>query len=237
MCDPISLGLATAATVGGKYLSQNDALSNAQREADARNGVLSSAIGNLNGVYKKTNAPAFKGAVGAVNINDLAPAQAARTSAITSNLVAPDTGAPPAGGSPGASDAPPAIANFRNNSLKNAFDFATNQAKDYGTLGGYTDSWFNSNLAKQDAARKIGVGNAMANETKSLIGPEQDLAGAAAYRPPSMWGSVLQGAGSVLGSYAGAHVSPNGAQLPFGAGSYFAPTPSQILAPYSGGDW
>jgi hypothetical protein len=36
-----------------------------------------------------------------------------------------------------------------------------------------------SNLARQEAARKIGVGNSMAEEEKSLISSEQDLAAAA----------------------------------------------------------
>jgi hypothetical protein len=33
----------------------------------------------------------------------------------------------------------------------------------------------------------------------------------------------------LLGSDAGNHVSPNGPQLPFGADSLFAPTPSAML--------
>jgi hypothetical protein len=40
----------------------------------------------------------------------------------------------------------------------------------------------------------------------------------------------------MLGSYSGPRASPNGAQLPFGAGNLFAPTPSSMLGPYAGGD-
>jgi hypothetical protein len=40
----------------------------------------------------------------------------------------------------------------------------------------------------------------------------------------------------LLGSYSDTHASPNGAQLPFDIGSLFAPTPSSMLSPYSGGD-
>jgi hypothetical protein len=35
------------------------------------------------------------------------------------------------------------------------------------------DQWFNSNLARQDAARKIGVGNSLTEEEKSLISPNR----------------------------------------------------------------
>jgi hypothetical protein len=67
---------------------------------------------------------------------------------------------------------------------------------------------------RQDAARKIGVGNSMAEEGKSVICSEKDLAAAAAYKTPSPLGLALQGVGGILGSLLG----PNEAQLPFGAG-------------------
>jgi len=87
--------------------------------------------------------------------------------------------------------------------MKNAFDAVKNQATATGNLGGYGDSWFNSGLTEQDAARRIGVGNTFANEDKSLLGPEQDLAQAAAYKTPSPWPGLLQGVGSLLGSASG----------------------------------
>jgi hypothetical protein len=58
-------------------------------------------------------------------------------------------------------------------------------------------------LAEQAAARKVGIGNLFANETRSLISPEQDLAGAASYKTPSWIPGVMQGVGSMLGSYSG----------------------------------
>jgi hypothetical protein len=109
----------------------------------------------------------------------------------------------PAAGTTIASDAPPALAASRASQMKNATDFVDNQGAATGKLGGYGDQWFNSNLAEQDAARKVGIGNLFANETKSLIGPEQDLAGAASYKTPSFVPGLLQGVGNMMGSYAG----------------------------------
>jgi hypothetical protein len=109
----------------------------------------------------------------------------------------------PAAGTTISSDAPPALAASRAQQMKNATDFIQNQGTATGKLEGYDDSWFNSGLNENDAARKIGIGNLFANETKSLIGPEQDLAGAAAYKTPSWIPGVMQGVGSMLGSYAG----------------------------------
>jgi len=199
ICDPISLALGTAASVGGGLWSRSDQLNNAQREANARNGVLSTAINGLNQDYSNINAPAFGGAVAGIpTAGSLKGAQDARTGAIMGNVKGP-----PAVGTSAPSDAPPALAASRASQMKNATDFIQNQGAATGKLGGYGDSWFNSGLNEQDAARKVGIGNLFANETKSLIGPEQDLAGAAAYKTPSFVPGLLQGVGNMMGSYAG----------------------------------
>jgi hypothetical protein len=52
------------------------------------------------------------------------------------------------------------------------------------------DRWFN--LARQEAARKISVGNSMAEEGKGSISSEQGLAAEAAYKTPSPLGLALQ---------------------------------------------
>jgi hypothetical protein len=173
--------------------------------------------------------PAFSSAVGAISPGGLQTAQDARVANNVGAITKPNT-YPPSGG-----NAPPAVGNAYRGDLADAFNFATNEATNAGKLGGYGDQWFNSNLAQQDAARKIGIGNSNAENLKSLLPAEQDIAQAEAYKPPSPWGQILSGGGSMLGSYSGSRASPNGAQLPFGAGSLFAPTPSSMLGPYSGG--
>jgi hypothetical protein len=226
ICDPISLGLGLAASAGGNIWSQQDAFNNAKRQANAENGVLSTAINGLDQDYGNMNAPALQSPVaGTPTAASLKGAQDARTAAIEGNISAPTVGGPPT--TPGA---PPAVNAAKAADMKTAFNRVTDQARATGNLGGYGDSWFNSGLADSAAGRNIGVGNAYADEEKSLIAPEQQLAGAAAYRPPSILGQALQGLGSALGSYAGKNVSPNGAQLPFGIGRLFAPTPSDMLS-------
>jgi hypothetical protein len=42
---------------------------------------------------------------------------------------------------------------------------------------------------------------------------QQDIAQAEAYKPPSPWGQILSGGGSMLGSYSGPNASPNGALM------------------------
>jgi hypothetical protein len=191
MCDPVTLGLGMAASAAGGLITRNSALNAAQKQANAPNGVLSETIGGLDNIYNKTNAPAFSNAVGAVNVNNLKPAQDARVAANVGNIIPPSVN----GGAPGsdAGSAPGAVGNAYKSDLADAFNFATNKATAAGKLGGYTDQRFNSNLAKQDAARKIGIGNANATSLKSLLGPEQDLAGIEAYQPPSAIGQLFSG--------------------------------------------
>jgi hypothetical protein len=87
---------------------------------------------------------------------------------------------------------PGAVGNAYKSDLANASNFTTNEATAAGKLGGYTDQWLNSNLASNAAARKIGVGNADANSLKSLLGPEQDLAGICGLQVTERaWRSVL----------------------------------------------
>jgi hypothetical protein len=223
------MGLGMAASAAGGAITRNSALNSAQSQAAARNGALSETISGLDNIYSKTNAPAFSSAVGAVSPSGLQTAQDARVATNVGAITKPNTYAPSGG------DTPPAVANAYKGDLSDAFNLATNEATNAGKLGGYGDQWFNSNLAQQDAARKIGIGNSNAENLKSLLPAEQDIAQAEAYKPPSPWGQILSGGGNMLGSYSGTHASPNGAQLPFGAGSLFAPTPSSMLGPYSGG--
>jgi hypothetical protein len=224
------MGLGMAASAAGGAITRNSALSNAQSQAAARNGALSETISGLDNIYNKTNAPAFNSAVVAVTPGGLQTAQDARVANDVGAITKPNIYAPPPGG-----DTPPAVANAYKGDLADAFNFATNEATNAGKLGGYGDQWLNSNLTQQDAARKIGIGNSNAENLKSLLPAEQDIAQTEAYKTPSPWGQILSGGGSILGSYSSPNASPNGAQLPFGAGSLFAPTPSSMLGPYSGG--
>jgi hypothetical protein len=206
MCDPVTLGLGTAASAAGSLISGNSNLNTASKQAAADNGVLSEGINSLNKVYSGTNAPAFQSAVNAVpNPTALADAQAARTGTITGNMVKPDVNTIPLD-----PNAPPAVKAAYNSDLGSAFNFDTNAAKAAGNLGGYGDTWFNSGLGEQPAARTIGAGNSIAEEDKSVIQPEQQLASIEAYEPPSIWGQILQGGGNLLGAYSGTHATGAG---------------------------
>jgi hypothetical protein len=178
--DPLTIALLSgAANVAGGIISRNDALANAQREADARNSILAGKIGQMDQDYGNINKPAFDtlmaGYQPGAQASNLSNAQSARAGRNTANVVADSPNSVPVGGG-----AAPAVANAYKAQFKTANDYATNYGKSMGALGGYNDAWFNNALAGQNASRNIGFGNSMAEGQKALIAPEQDAAAAAA---------------------------------------------------------
>jgi hypothetical protein len=191
ICDPISIGLGLAASTGGSLWGQYNNLNNAQRQANAENGVLSTAINGLDQDYNNINAPAFR------------PQQAWRGHRARARTPSWATSRHRRRQRRRETPEHPAVSAAKGADMKAAFGRVTDQAKATGALGGHGDSWLSSGLTDQAAGRTIDIGNAFANETKSLIQPEQDLAAAAACLTPSPWPTLMQGAGNLLAGASG----------------------------------
>lgn len=201
----------TAANIGGGIISRNDALSNATAQANARNASLAQNIGILQG-FGDTNKNTFD-----ANMNNYAPStqatqlSSAQTTRGNNNVanITQDTGA----GAPIAADASPASRSDLAKRMLTVYDGATSRAKALGTLGGYSDAWMKNNLDNTQASRDIGTTNSYAEGRKALVGPEGDMAAAAAYQPPSIWGPLLSGAGSIASAAGGAGLGGGGFSL------------------------
>lgn len=218
--DPISLSLllgGTGLNLLGGILGQNDALSNATAQANARNAVVASAIGKLNameGQNQTTMSNLLSGYSAPAQQQQLANDQATRSASNTNAISAPTPSAVPI-----QSDASPMSRSDLAKRMLDVHDFAVNRAKAQGTLGGYSDAWLQNELNNAQAGRNIGVVNNAAEGRKALVGPESDLAAAAAYRPPSIWGPLLSGLGS-LGIGAGANTLGGSGSSTFGGFNY-----------------
>jgi hypothetical protein len=214
----VAMGVAaigTGLSVGGGIISRNSALKNAGAQAAARNAVLADNIQKQQGFYD-TNKGVFDTNIGGYSApaqqQQLQTAQDARATANTGNQVAPDTA-----GVPMAAGASPAAKSDLAKRMLTTFNLATDRAKNMGRLGGYGDTWLQNELRNRQADRDIGVTNTFAEGRKSLLGPEQDMAAAAAYKPPSIWGPILSGAGSIMSGAGGAAI---------GRGFNVSPTPT-----------
>lgn len=205
MCfDPVSASLligGAAAGGAGSLIGKNDALANAQREAAARNRVLATGVDKQQG-YADANRGEFNNTVGNFTAPNqagvLSDAQDKRTGTITGNMTAPDPGSVPLGDSPAASKSDLA------KRMLSVFSAATDRAKAQGKLGGYGDQWLNNGLGVTDTTRNIDTRNNLAATDAAAIAPLQDAAAAASYKPPSIWGPLLQAGGTILGGAAGA---------------------------------
>lgn len=199
----------TALKVGGGMLDRNSALANAEAQAKARNESLAKNIGLLD-EFGDQNKGVFNADVGGYAPSEqtaaLANAQQARGASAVYNMSPMETGSD----APIQSDASPASRSDLAKRMLAVHDLSTKRAKAMGRLGGYSDAWMANELRDKQAGRDIDTTNNMAHGRKGLIGPEGDLAAAAAYKPPSPWGAVLSGAGSALAGYGGANLGGGG---------------------------
>ena len=220
--DPVTIGLllaGTALSTGGGIIGRNDALKNAQGQAAARNAILAQNIGKLN-QFGAQNENTFNANIGTygqpAQTQQLSAAQTKRGDANAANITQ-DTGA----GAPIVADASPRSRSDLSKRMLEVYDAATTRAKSMGKLGGYSDAWLQNELDNAQAGRDIGVTNSYAAGRKALVGPEGDLAAIGAYRQPSIWGPVLQGAGSIASAAGGAR----------GAGGFSPPPNIPFYAP------
>jgi hypothetical protein len=231
MCDPVTLALGLAASTGGAALTGSSNAATANAQAQAANNILTSKLNTLDGIYANQTGPTFADLMDnyspAASSTGLTDAQNARTAAGEDNIWQQTADGVPLGegGSPATQEA-------YAGQFKNAFDYATTAAENAGTVGGYTDDWFNDALADANAGRTIGAADNIAEGQKALIAPEQQLAENAAYRPPSPWGSIVSGAGNVLGSWAG--TTGNGIGGISGNGGVMSTALSNLWNPISG---
>lgn len=207
--DPFILSLLLGGSAlggAGALFGRHDALDAAKRERDARNEVLRGYIAKQEG-FAGQNRGTFNsnlaGYAPEVQGQKLAAAQGARTDTNVGNVSAADPNAVPI-----TADAPKAVRGEIAKRMLTVHDAATDRAKASGTLGGYGDVWQGNQLGNNNASREIGVVNNYSEGARHLLGPEQDLAAAAAYKPPSIWGQLLTGAGNMMGAAAGGRAAP-----------------------------
>lgn len=201
MCDPLTLGVAAAASIAGAVVNKNSATSAASRDAAARNLVLKDTLAREQ-KFASQNAGELQGNIAhyapGSQEAQLADAQGARTASAVGNMT-PDTGSVPF-----TADAPPAVKSELAKRMLAVHDGAVDRATKSARVGGYGDTWLKNNLASNEADRNIGVTNNFANGEKAILNPQQDAASAAVYKPPSIWGPVLTGAGGIAAGAAGA---------------------------------
>lgn len=211
MCfDPISLGIlaaGTAASAGGGMMARNEALTNEQNQALAKNAELRRTIGrqkqfgdeNANVLSDAISkfAPQTQGAAGMA-------ADTKRENAVVGNMTPPQTTADavPLG------DTPAVIKNAYASRIADKFAKATDEARAKAKFGSYGDVWTNNNLGITGAARNVDTTNTFARDDASLLPAKQDLGAYSVWKPSSGIGETLQGLGNLAAAYGGRRAGP-----------------------------
>lgn len=205
--DPITLslllaGAGAAAGAGGGFLGQQNALQTAQNEAAAGNASVAKNVGILDGFEQNNQATQNANLANytpTAQSAQLATDQATRGNANVANISPTNPSSVPI-----QADASPATRSDLASRMLSLHDAATQRAQAQGTLGGYGDTWQQNQIGNQNASNTINTQNNIAGARQALIQPEAQLAEGGAYSPPSIWGPLLQGAGSVASAAGGA---------------------------------
>lgn len=193
----------TAASVGGNMLTQNSNVKTAQNQANAANAVLQGNIAQQE-QYSAQNEGTFNNNLATytpdAQSTQLADAQTTRGNADVANIT-PETGTVL---SP--STAPAEDTQDLANRMGAVMDYSTENAKNQGALEGYGDTWLTNSLNNAAANRQMGVVNSESQLEANLLPEEQQIAETGAWSPPSPWGSLLSGVGSIAASAGGAQL-------------------------------
>lgn len=223
MCDPVTLGIAVATGVAGKLVSNSESVNNANAQAAAANQVLQTTLGKEQGFQGSNTAELDKNlanyAPGAQD-TQLAGAQTARANTSTGNMTTTNPNSVPV-----TSDAPPAVAAALKNDMASVDAGSKNRATLAAKLGGYGDSLLTNQLNTASADRNIGVTNNFADGQKAILPALQQDAMAGAYKPPSIWSTILGGGSQIAAGAAGsAGKSPVAANGTMNIGDQTFPT-------------
>lgn len=190
----------------------------AKEKADAANKVLADNIKKQEGFYD-TNKSTFDANTDKYTqpnqAAQLQSSQDTRGNANVANITTQTADNVPVSG-----DAPAAVKGEIAKRLLGVHTAAVDHAKQLGKLGGYSDSWFKNQTGNTQAQRDIDFTNGFSESRKALLAPEQQLAMQGTGN--EMWGPLLTGLGSAVGSFAGRSRAP-GVPM-FSSSSLFTPT-------------
>lgn len=208
MCTPdlgigemIALGSAAAST-GGALLNSSQQSANqaagirAKNEAAAATAAKEAQLQQeATGVFQSTLKP-FQDTNPQTSLNT---AQTGNTAAITANA---PTAASLAGGGV-TTNAPKVVQDSSNGTIANRLHAIGTNAANLGNLTGYDTNNQNNTRAVADAAQKIGTLGNFAGSDASVGTALQNAAVTNSQKPPSPFGDLLSGAGSLGGYFAG----------------------------------
>jgi len=205
MCTGVELLMLAGSGMGmvGSGIQQREANANQERMAEARNNELRRTLAKNDELAQKSR-EAFNERQQNTTADALAQDQEDATQKRDDTLqeAVAETPSPVANVSLSGS-APQVVQSELAGRMKEAMSDGKKQAQNLSKLNGYGDTWLNQGFADVETGRDIAQDANFASGNLAIMPYQQDIAETRAYKPISPLGGLLQGAGSMLGSYAG----------------------------------
>lgn len=193
----------SALSAAGGLAQQSEAAANAKRQAKARNDELNRTL-QTNDKLAQQSRDAYnqrQQTASADAIKQDQQAQTANRDQTLQQAVQPADQA--SAGVSISGSAPTVVKSELAKKMADVMATGKQRAQNLATLGGYGDSWLNQGLQDQNTGLDLGVNSNFSQGNMATLPYRQDVAETRAYKPISPIGGLLQGFGSMLGSYAG----------------------------------
>lgn len=192
-----------AMSAAGAMMQQNEMEENQARMAEARNEKLRTTLAKNDAIAEQSR-DTFNQRKQQMQADESAKAeqQAKDKRQDTLETAVEETPTSPAD-VPISGSAPTVVRSELAKRMSEAMSGAKGQAQRLGTLGGYGDAWLNQGFQDAAAGRDIAQQANFASGNMSILPYQQDIAETRAYKPISPIGGLLQGFGSMVGSYGG----------------------------------
>lgn len=208
---------SAALSAGGSMIQQNEAQANAERQAQARNDKLKQTLAR-NDALAKDSREQFDQRQKQIQPDQMEADAKKATEERQATLDAATTEAPtPVGNASLSGSAPTVVKSELAKRVATAMGQAKEDARNLGKLGGYGDAWFNQGIEDTNVGRNLGQNANFASGNMAILPYQQDIAEQRAYKPISPIGGIMQGLGSVLGSYGGGGMVPKKSYVPVGS--------------------
>ena len=225
----IALIASAAASAGGTMIQQNEAQSNAKRQAAARNNELD--------LMRRKNSTLSDQAslkLGELLKQKSAESQAASQADTTAQQVGDAVGAAsevPTAEIPLAGSAPDVVKNEMADRIAGAISKSKASAANLGKLSAYNTQMFNNQMSNRNTADQVQPMVSQAQRNAQMLPYYQDLAQLSATKRSSGIGQLLSAAGTVGGLAAGSGMFSGASGLGMGqkVGSMFSSSP---VGPY-----
>jgi preprotein translocase subunit SecD len=205
MCTGLEIAalLGSGLSAAGGFVQQQEMAKNQQRMAEARNNELKRTLVK-NDALAKQSRDTFNQRQQDASAERIEQERADKTDQRTQVLEQAVDTAPPAVTSVSLSgSAPQVVQSEMAKRIGSALADGKQQAQAQAKLGGYGDSWLSQGFQDVEAGRGIAQDANFAAGNMALLPYQQDIAEMRAHKPISPIGGLLQGFGSMLGSYGG----------------------------------